>query len=83
MKNQLDGLPFFLRYGAPLARAFGYESGHVEHDITGGYVELSFLCHSSYAIQGFVSRRRQFYMSFSWPKLYRSKQERERTNKLN
>ena len=23
MKNQLDGLPFFLRYGAPLARAFG------------------------------------------------------------
>ena len=23
MKNQLDGLPFFLKYGAPLARAFG------------------------------------------------------------
>ena len=22
-KNQLDGLPFFLKYGAPLARAFG------------------------------------------------------------
>ena len=33
MKNQLDGLPFFLRYGAPIARAFGPRGSSAISDI--------------------------------------------------